>query len=68
VFVGAGDGPCAILMVGTRGRGEGIVYPVSEVARRHGASVEQETNDPKQAYAAYPDMRRGPALPDVLPD
>ena len=67
VFVGAGDGPCAILMVGARGRGEGIVYPVSEVARRHGASVDQETTDPKQAYAAYEGLRRGPALPDVLP-
>src|SRR5580692_11387335 len=52
VFVGAGDGPCAILAVGTRLHDD--VYPVSELARRHGASVEQETADPEQAYAALP--------------
>jgi uncharacterized cupin superfamily protein len=52
VFVGAGDGPCGILAVGARGREE-IVYPVSELARRHGASAEQETPDPKQAYAPF---------------
>ena len=34
VFVGAGDGPCAILMLGTRkGDAEEITYPVSELAR-----------------------------------
>jgi uncharacterized cupin superfamily protein len=53
VFVGAGSGPCAILAVGARGREEDIVYPVSEVARKHGASVEQETPEPKQAYAPF---------------
>ena len=26
-------------------------YPVDEVALRHGAGVEQETNEPEQAYA-----------------
>jgi uncharacterized cupin superfamily protein len=66
IFVGAGAGPCAILMAGARGRGEGIVYPVSEVALRHGASVEHETTDAKVAYAAYEGLRRGPALPGVL--
>jgi uncharacterized cupin superfamily protein len=50
VFVGAGDGPCVILMVGARVPG-GIVYPVSEVAARHGASVEAETRSPHEAYA-----------------
>ncbi len=67
VFVGAGDGPCAILMVGTRGRGDGVIYPVSEVARRHGASVSETTSDPKRAYEGYEGLRRGPAVPDVLP-
>jgi uncharacterized cupin superfamily protein len=52
VFVGAGDGPCGILAVGRRARDE-IVYPVSEVARRHGAGVETETPDPREAYAPY---------------
>ena len=53
VFVGAGDGPCAILAVGTRTT-DGVVYPVSEVAQRHGASVRAETREPSQAYAEVP--------------
>jgi uncharacterized cupin superfamily protein len=53
VFVGAGDGPCAILMVGTRKEPDEVLYPVSEVARGHGAGVERETHDPKDAYAGH---------------
>ena len=53
VFVGAGDGPCAILAVGARSEDEEIVYPVSELAARYGASVEVETPSPKEAYARY---------------
>jgi uncharacterized cupin superfamily protein len=52
VFVGAGTGACVIVMVGSRG-GEGIRYPVSEAAARHGASVEAETPDPAEAYARF---------------
>ena len=52
VFVGAGEGPCTILRIGTRLSPE-IVYPVSELAQRHGAGVEKETPDPKEAYAGY---------------
>jgi uncharacterized cupin superfamily protein len=59
VFVGAGDGPCGILAVGARGREE-IVYPVSELARRHGASAEQETPDAKEAYAPFGRPARAP--------
>jgi uncharacterized cupin superfamily protein len=51
IFVGAGDAPCAILMIGTRHRG--INYPVSELAARHGASVQAPTNDPREAYAGW---------------
>lgn len=52
VFVGAGNGPCAILMVGARQGGQGTTtYPVSDMAARHGASVVEATNDPKVAYA-----------------
>ena len=32
VFVGAGDGPCAILMIGARSDDEQLLYPVSELA------------------------------------
>jgi uncharacterized cupin superfamily protein len=51
VLVGAGDGPCSILMVGTRDPAEELLYPVNEVAGRHGASVEHATPDENEAYA-----------------
>lgn len=53
VFVGAADGPCAILMCGARTEGEQLLYPVSELAARYGASVEEETTDADQAYAPF---------------
>jgi uncharacterized cupin superfamily protein len=56
-FVGAGDGPCLILMAGTRSRTEGH-YPVSELAAGYGASVEEETSDWRQAYATVEWFRR----------
>jgi uncharacterized cupin superfamily protein len=51
VLIGAGDGPCTILMVGGRRGKDATHYPVSEAAARHGASVEQETDDPQEAWA-----------------
>jgi uncharacterized cupin superfamily protein len=57
IFVGAGDGRCVILMVGARPAKRSIVYPVSDLAQRHGAGVEQETNDPGEAYAPFPHWR-----------
>ena len=53
VFVGAGDGPCVILMVGFRSNDEKLLYPKSELAARYGASAEEETPDPRKAYAPY---------------
>ena len=53
VLVGAGDGPCAILAIGRR-PDSGVVYPVSEVAQKHGAGVEAETREPKEAYRGLP--------------
>jgi uncharacterized cupin superfamily protein len=53
IFVGAGDGPCVILMTGTRSEDMEVLYPVSELAARYGASVEEETTDPEQAYARF---------------
>jgi uncharacterized cupin superfamily protein len=52
VFVGAGEGPCVLLLVGTRTPDAEVVYPVSQLAGRHGASVEEETDEPKVAYAS----------------
>lgn len=54
VFVGAGDGPCAILMLGARLQHEVLDYPESELARRRGAGVARRTPDPRQAYAGTP--------------
>jgi uncharacterized cupin superfamily protein len=68
VFVGAGAGPCVILMVGARSADEELFYPVSELAQRHGASSEKDTPSPEEAYAAY--GRREPGRPgswDKLP-
>src|ERR671930_817557 len=56
VIVGAGDGPCVVVAVGARDRSAGPDwggYPVDEAALRHGAGVEEETDDPKQAYARF---------------
>jgi hypothetical protein len=53
IFVGAGDGPCAILMIGARSA-EPVLYPVSEVAAKYGASVATETPNPDEAYADWP--------------
>ena len=52
-FVGAGDGTCAIAMAGNRAGGFEVVYPVNEVAAKHGASVEEEATDPDAAYAGW---------------
>lgn len=54
VFVGAGDGPCAIFMIGARPEVENLRYPVSEPAAAYGASVAEETDDPDEAYADWP--------------
>src|SRR3954454_13171311 len=68
VFVGAGDEPCAVLMVGFRSEDEQLLYPASELAARHGASAEEETSDPRQAYAPFERARpERPAYWDRLP-
>lgn len=66
VCVGAGDGPCAILATGARAD-RGVVYPVAEVALKHGAGVEHETTLPREAYAAIPPDERTPFDPTWLP-
>jgi uncharacterized cupin superfamily protein len=68
IFVGAGDGPCAILMVGARPEGRTVFYPVSELARKYGASAGKETDSPAEAYAAFGQHRPGrPARWSELP-
>jgi uncharacterized cupin superfamily protein len=53
IFVGAGDGPCTIVMVGSRAGGFEVVYPVDEIAAKHGASVREETTKPAEAYSGF---------------
>jgi len=69
IFVGAGDEPCAILMTGCRTGDWHVRYTVSELAARHGASVEEETSDPEQAYVGRfePSRRERPSYWDRLP-
>jgi len=54
IFVGAGQGPCAIFMTGSRTDKTGIVYPRSELALEYGAGVAEETGKPSAAYASSP--------------
>jgi uncharacterized cupin superfamily protein len=55
IIVGAGDGPCTILAVGSREHqaGDWGRYTVDEVALRHCAGVEEETDDAEVAYARF---------------
>jgi uncharacterized cupin superfamily protein len=57
VFVGAGDRPCTILMIGYRPDDWKLCYPVSELAEKYGASAVEETTDPKTAYSAFASER-----------
>ena len=54
VFVGAGDAPCVLLMIGARPEKRELHYPVDELAASHGASVDEETDDPREAYGEVP--------------
>jgi uncharacterized cupin superfamily protein len=71
VIIGAGEGPCVVIAVGSRQHIDSPDwggYPVDETALRHGAGVEQETNEPKEAYSTVthrqPTMYREGWLPD----
>ena len=67
VFVGAGGGQCVLLGIGARKKGRGLVYPVDDVALRHGAGVEVETSNPAEAYGRFPEPTPIPC-PKELPD
>ena len=60
IFVGAGDRPCAVLMIGSR-REDACHYTVDDTAAKYGASVSKETDDSAEAYADWraegPDSR-----------
>jgi uncharacterized cupin superfamily protein len=68
IFVGVGDEPCVILMIGARVAGKTIVYPRSDTALARGAGVQTETNAPRDAYAPFSPWRLGrPDAWDALP-
>jgi uncharacterized cupin superfamily protein len=55
IFVGGGEGPCVVLMLGARlpeGQ-EDLHYPVSELAARYDASSKEDTHDPAVAYSDW---------------
>jgi uncharacterized cupin superfamily protein len=52
VFVGAGSGPCAVLMIGSR-REYAPHYMVNALAARYDASVQEDTDDRDRAYADW---------------
>ena len=58
IFLGAGDGPCVILMAGSRALPWEVVYPVSELAQRHDAGAVQELTHPRDAYVGRFDLSR----------
>jgi hypothetical protein len=41
-------------MVGARGPGKTLHYPVTELAQKHGVAAPEETDDPRQAYREVP--------------
>jgi uncharacterized cupin superfamily protein len=53
VIIGAGNGPCLVIAVGSRER-DSLGFSVDEVAKRHGASVDEDTTDGGAAYASIP--------------
>jgi uncharacterized cupin superfamily protein len=60
VIVGAGTDPCLVIAVGSRahdGRPDSLGFTVDEAARRHGASVVEETLDGSVAYASAPSRK-----------
>jgi uncharacterized cupin superfamily protein len=70
-IVGAGSGPCVVIAVGARQHQEGPDwggYTVDEVAQRHGAGVEKETNEPKEAYAPFTRRQHSRYREGWLPD
>jgi uncharacterized cupin superfamily protein len=52
-IVGAGSSPSLVLAVGSRTGPSGVTYPRDDAAIEHRAGPDQETSDPREAYARY---------------
>ncbi len=66
VFIGAGDGPCAVLAVGTRFKDD-VIYPAIAFAQRHNAAAPHTMRDPEEAYASLPPDAEVPYRDGWLP-
>jgi hypothetical protein len=63
-----GDGPCVILATGARTPDEKLLYPVSELAARYGASAEEDTPTRSRPTPASSDPSAGgPRTGTVFP-
>jgi uncharacterized cupin superfamily protein len=69
IFVGAGDGPCAILMAGVRSEHIELHYPQSEFAAGYDASALEEASDGDDVYPGRfePSRRERPTYWNELP-
>ena len=54
-IVGAGEGPCVIVMFGSPDPSRKVEWIADETAARHGASVERTTGIDREAYGDLPD-------------
>ena len=71
VIVGAGSGPCLVIAVGARehsGRPDSLGFTADDVAKRHGASVEEDTMDGGRAYSSVPSREPTAYREGWLPD
>jgi uncharacterized cupin superfamily protein len=71
VIVGAGSGPCVVIAVGSREHSDepdSIGFPADDVAKHHGASVEEDTTDGGVAYARVPPREPTAYRDGWLPD
>ena len=61
ITVGAGDGPCAILMFGSPDPSRQVEWIADETAAKHGVSVEQTTSRDTEVYRDLPPIVRARA-------
>jgi uncharacterized cupin superfamily protein len=62
VLVGAGDGPCVVVMFGRR-PGRPFHFPACEAAARYDAQAPEPTDDQATAYSDWPGELRPGKLP-----
>jgi uncharacterized cupin superfamily protein len=71
VIVGAGNGPCLVIAVGAREhsrRPDSLGFTTDDGAKRHGASVEEDTMDGGRAYGSVPGRESTAYREGWLPD